>query len=59
MTTLPTGIFKRGDSYYVRFKQAGQWRQRSAGPRLPDALELLERLREAVEHSPDAVCLGK
>ncbi len=52
MPALPKGIFKRRDSYYVRFKHDGEWRQRSAGPRLADAIELLERLRDGVQHAP-------
>ncbi len=56
MTPLPRGIYKRGKSYYVRWKQGGTWKHKSAGPNLGAALELQGQVRGS-EDSPDAVRL--
>ena len=55
---LPRGIFRRGRSYYISYKDAeGRWRQKSAGPDLGAALELQASLLDG-EPAPDAVRLG-
>ena len=58
MTALPKGIYKRRNSYYVRWKQAGMWKHMSAGPDLGRALELQAQLRGS-EDPPDAVRLAE
>ncbi len=54
-TALPTGVYKRQGSYYVRYRQDGKWKHRSAGPDLPAALELREHLRDGIDYPTDAV----
>ena len=45
MTALPTGIYKRDRSYYVRYRHEGKWKHKSAGPSLSAALELQDQVR--------------
>jgi integrase len=52
-TALPTGVYKRGSSYYIRYRKNGKWKHRSAGPDLPGALELHEKLRTGKSYPPD------
>ena len=54
---LPKGIFKRGDSYYVRWKSNGRWRSKGAGRELGAAIDLQARLQDG-EPDPDAVKLS-
>ena len=56
MSTLPKGIYKRGNSYYVRYRHAGKWTHRSAGAEIGAALELQATLLDG-EPASDAVCL--
>lgn len=53
MKTLPKNIYKRGNSYYVRYRRGGKWGLKSAGPELGAALELQQELG-GVEHDPQA-----
>jgi integrase len=55
VTSLPTGVYKRGKSYYIRFRQNGRWQHKSAGPDLPAALELRDHLRSGTEFPSDVV----
>ena len=55
MSTLPTGVYQRGRSYYVRYRHEGKWKHKSAGSDLSAALELHEKLRSGIEHAPDVV----
>ena len=52
MSTLPTGVYQRGRSYYIRFRHEGKWKHKSAGSDLAAALELHEKLRSGIEHAP-------
>ena len=55
MPTLPRGVYRRGGSFYVRFRHEGKWKHKSAGPDLSNALELHEKLRSGIEHAPEVV----
>jgi integrase len=56
MSSLPRGIYKRGSSYYVRYRHEGKWKHKSAGPDLGAALELQAEL-SGLDATPGAVRL--
>ena len=54
---LPKGIYKRGSSYYARYREGGQWKHRSAGAELGAALDLQAEILDGRPPS-DAVKLA-
>ncbi len=55
MTDLPKGIRKRGNAYYVQYKQDGKWKHKSVGTDLAVALDLHEQLRSGETYPADAL----